>query len=102
MKQKLIKGLFLGIVLLGASSVASAQIYVKIRPVVPVVVRTERPSPQHVWVDEDWQEGDGGYRYSGGHWAKPPQDNEEWHQGHWSHRDRGDRWIQGHWGRKHY
>jgi hypothetical protein len=100
MKQKLIKGLFLGIVLFGASSAASAQIYVKIRPVVPVIVRTESPGPDRVWVDEDWREDNGGYTYSGGYWATPPHPGYAWRGGHWSHGRHGDRWRQGGWRRR--
>ena len=102
MKQKLAKVLLLVAVLFSVSSAASAQIYVRIRPVVPIIVRTERPSPDRVWVDEDWQRNDDGdgYRYSGGHWAAPPRDDEDWHQGHWKHNHRGDKWMHGGWGRR--
>jgi len=104
MKQKLAKVLVLVAVLFSVSSAASAQIYVKIRPVVPIVVRSERPSPDRVWVDEDWQRNDAGdgYHYSGGHWAAPPSQGQEWRQGHWRHNRHGDRWVEGGWRRRDY
>ena len=35
-------------------SVHAQAIYVKVRPVVPVVVRPVAPSPNHVWIAEEW------------------------------------------------
>ena len=102
MKQKLAKGLLLVAVLFTVSSVASAQVYVRIRPVVPIVVRSERPSPDRVWVDEDWRENNGGYTYSGGYWGTPPHPGYGWRQGYWRHGNRGDRWMHGGWRRRHY
>jgi hypothetical protein len=54
MKNKSIKFLFPVLIFFNLSS-ASAQIYVKIRPVAPVIVQTPQPSPAHVWIDEDWE-----------------------------------------------
>lgn len=82
---------------LGASYAASAQVYVTIRPKAPVVVRTERPSPKHVWIEEEWREDGHGYKYAGGHWEVPPRDGQRWIPGHWKHEHRGDFWIRGHW-----
>jgi hypothetical protein len=76
---------------------ASAQIYVHIRPVVPVIVRTEAPSPHHVWVREEWRENGGQYEYAGGHWAEPPHEGYRYTEGHWDHSNHGDRWHQGGW-----
>jgi len=80
----------------GMSS-ASAQIYVRIRPIAPIVVRTEQPSPRHVWVGEDWEERDGHYEHIGGHWAEPPRDGYHYNQGHWDHTNKGHRWHEGGW-----
>jgi len=89
------------IIFFSASFSASAQIYVKVRPVIPIVVRTERPSPVHVWIDEEWVEEGGNYRYSGGHWEAPPRPGERWYPGHWNHhRQYGHQWIHGRWGGK--
>ena len=77
---------------------SSAQIYVKIRPVVPVVVVTTRPSPAHIWIGEEWREDGGNYRYSGGFWGTPPHPGDQWYAGHWNHHRRhGDRWVSGSW-----
>jgi hypothetical protein len=56
----------LAVVLTCGAYNSSAQVYVNVRPPRPVVVRTEAPSPRHVWIDEDWRERGGKYEYSGG------------------------------------
>ena len=55
--------LFLALAIAASCSIhqASAQIYVHVRPIAPIVVRTEQPSPRHVWVGEDWRENNGHY-----------------------------------------
>jgi hypothetical protein len=97
MKKILVKSLLLAAIAFGASYTATAQIYVNVRPVAPVVVRTPAPSPRHVWIDEEWREEGHGYKYAGGHWELPPHPGEKWIPGHWAHEGRGDRWIPGHW-----
>ncbi|MDR3678677.1 MAG: hypothetical protein P4L41_01850 [Flavipsychrobacter sp.] len=81
------------------SLTSSAQIYVKVRPTHETVVRTEAPSPRHVWIDEDWRARHGHYEYSGGHWAVPPHDGMVWHAGSWRETPHGHQWRAGHWGR---
>ena len=76
----------------------SAQIYVHIRPIGPVIIRSTQPSPRHIWVNEDWRERDGRYEYSGGHWAEPPHEGSRYREGRWKHDRRGDTWKPGGWG----
>ncbi len=45
MKKKLAQLMLFTIIFFGASFSASAQIYVKVRPVIPIVVRTEMAQP---------------------------------------------------------
>lgn len=71
MKKKLIKLSFLFAILFTVSFSASSQIYVTIRPPVPVIVRPPQPSRVHVWVNEEWEPSGSSYRYSGGHWVPP-------------------------------
>ena len=100
MKKKLVRLLLLVMFVFSISFSASAQIYVKIRPVIPVVVRTERPGPEHVWVNEEWEPNNGAYRYSGGHWEAPPHPGYRYREGHWKHNGRrGDKWVRGNWRR---
>jgi len=95
--KKLTNLMVVSAILFGASS-ASAQIYVKIRPVVPVVVATGRPSPGYVWIGEEWTEDGGNYRYAGGYWANPPHPGYKWKKGHWNNRkDHGNQWVRGSW-----
>ena len=89
----------LAIALSGSIYSASAQIYVTVHPNRPTYVRTEAPSRRHVWIDEDWQERNGKYEWSGGHWAEPPQEGFRYKEGHWEHTNHGDRWVPGHWRR---
>ncbi len=98
MKKNLVRLMFLSIIVLFISASASAQIYVRIRPAAPVIVRTEQPSHDHVWIDEEWEPNGSAYRYTGGHWATPPHPGYRWKQGHWKrhHRD-GEEWIAGRW-----
>jgi hypothetical protein len=98
MKKNFIRLMLFFIILAGVSLSASAQIYVRIRPVAPVIVQTERPSSAHVWIGEEWNEEGGNYVYRGGHWATPPHPGYRWYQGHWNHHRRhGDQWIHGSW-----
>jgi hypothetical protein len=96
--KKLAKLLLFSVILFIASLSASAQIYVKIRPVIPVVVRPERPSRAHVWIGEEWNEEGGNYRYAGGYWGIPPHPGDRWYPGHWNHhKEHGDQWVRGGW-----
>ncbi|HXU27493.1 MAG TPA: hypothetical protein VN698_09700 [Bacteroidia bacterium] len=97
MKNKGIKVLFCAIVL-GASVSANAQIYVRVRPVAPVIVMTAQPSPTHVWIGDEWNEDNGTYVYGGGYWGTPPHPGYVYHGGHWNHHaERGDHWTRGEW-----
>jgi len=97
MKKKLIKLLFAGTLLFSLSS-ASAQIYVKVRPVIPIVVATPQPSPDHIWVDEEWEPSGGIYVYGGSHWVSPPHHGYRWQKGYWRrHHGDGEEWVHGHW-----
>jgi len=98
MKKKFVKLLLFSLILFSVSLSASAQIYVKIRPVMPVVVRTERPGPNHVWIGEEWNENNGTYAYAGGYWGNPPNAGDWWEAGHWNHhREYGHQWVRGRW-----
>lgn len=99
MKNKMIRLLLAVIVIFTVSFSASAQIYVKIRPTFRVVQRPQQPSPNHVWIDEDWQPRGRHYRYSGGHWERPPHRGYQRNPGHWQSTRRGNVWVQGTWRR---
>ncbi len=80
------------------SQAASAQVYVRVRPVAPVIVRPAAPSRVHVWIGDEWQVRNGAYAYAGGHWAAPPRAGLVWVPGHWrATRRRGDIWVPGRW-----
>jgi hypothetical protein len=55
-----------------------------------------RPSPNHVWVAEEWVgNGRGGYVYRPGFWTLPPAIHRV--AGYWNKTDRGWVWVPGHW-----
>jgi hypothetical protein len=99
MKNQLLKIAVFSAIVLAVSLSASAQIYVTVRPVVPVVVRPVAPSPAHVWVGEEWEGREGRYVYVGGHWAAPIHPGWIWVPGHWKREPRGEWWVAGHWRR---
>jgi hypothetical protein len=100
MKKNLIKFLFLSVIIFTISFSASAQVYVKIRPAAPVVVRSAQPDKSQVWIDEQWEPNGSTYRYAGGHWASPPHPGYRWKQGHWRrHHKDGEEWVSGSWGK---
>jgi hypothetical protein len=103
MKKKLNRLLILMVILFSVSAAASAQVYVRVHPVAPVVVvRPPQPSPEHVWVDDEWEPTGETYVYTGGHWDRPPHPHYRYHHGYWGHYgNRGDRWHHGRW-RRHY
>ena len=78
---------------------ASAQTYVHNRPHHAEVTRGVAPSPQHVWIDEDWHAKKGKYQFRGGHYAKPPHKGYKYSEGHWDHTPHGDSWKSGNWHR---
>ena len=96
--MKKIKRIFivLALALIGYGS-ANAQLEVRIRPHRPVIVRTERPSPRHVWVNEDWEWRDGNYVSKGGYWVEPPRTGAVWVNGYWKRGHHGWRWVPGSW-----
>ena len=84
--KKLFYGLFMFAFLTlgtGLSSHAQVSVYVKVRPVVPVVVRPVAPSPKHIWIAEEWRPNGATYVYAGGYWAAPPHPGWYWVPGHW-------------------
>ncbi|MCD6013737.1 MAG: hypothetical protein K0Q79_3599 [Flavipsychrobacter sp.] len=77
---------------------ASAQIYVNVQPPRPPVhVRIAAPTPQHVWIEEDWQQRNGKYEANGGRWAQPPHRGDKYKSGHWRQSKRGHSWKEGRW-----
>ena len=80
------------------SAVADAQIYVKIRPPMPVVqVRPPMPTPMHVWVSGDYVNHGGHYEYNEGYWEKPKGNKHRRTEGYWKNSKHGWEWKPGHW-----
>lgn len=97
MKVKLINRFFLAAIFFAVTSSISAQIYVRARPVFPVIVRPPQPSPVHVWINEEWEPSENSYRFTGSHWESPSQRGYYRTNGHWQNNKHGLRWVPGSW-----
>jgi len=115
-----IKATLLFAMLLATGSLVHAQISVGIVIAAPpppraVVVMTERPDPDSVWVGGYWYPVENHYKwhegywtrppYEGAHWVAPRHDGERYHAGYWEG-DRGRVEHNHHWdkedGRDHH
>jgi WXXGXW repeat (2 copies) len=98
MNTRFLKYYVLAFLAIGLSLSAGAQqVYVKVRPTVPVIVRPVAPGPHHVWITEEWRPSGGTYVYAGGYWAAPPNPGWIWIPGHWKRHHYGEYWVPGHW-----
>ena len=97
MKKSVLKLLILVAVVSTFSATAGAQVFIKIRPMAPVIVRPLAPSPRHIWVEGDWVWRGGGYQYKNGYWAVPARRGAIWVPGHWKQKRRGWVWKPGRW-----
>ncbi len=75
----------------------SAQVYVRVRPAVPVYVRATPPGAGYIWIGEDWEWRGGQYIHVGGRWVYPPHPGFVWVPGHWRHTRFGWQWFGGRW-----
>lgn len=100
MKKTFLKALLMFCLVTGFAEIGQAQrIFVKVRPVAPVVVRTVAPSPRHVWAEGEWVWVNNNYVWHAGYWAEPPHPHEIWIAGHWRRAYGGWNWVPGHWRR---
>jgi hypothetical protein len=99
MKKYLVSFVVMIFLFTGYSQSANAQrSYVKDRPRATVVVRTEAPSRNHIWVSDEWNYRDGRYENVPRHWEVPPANRRHWVAGKWrNERGRGNYWNSGHW-----
>ena len=87
--------------LIGAALNVNAQIYVKVRPPAPVVVRPPQPSHVHVWIEPGWQPSGAEYRHVEGRWEVAPGPGMVYYHGYWKHHSKkGYVWINGGWKKK--
>ena len=94
----MLKMITCAILLLAIAISVPAQIYVKIRPHAPIMTRPAPPSKVHVWIGDEWEPNGKEYRYTGGHWDKPPHQGYKWRAGHWRrHHQEGEEWVPGNW-----
>jgi len=96
-KMVLIAVAFIGFALYSEQSTAQ-RIVVNIRPSAPAVVRMAAPSPQHVWIGDEWIIRNGIYVHQPGYWSAPKR-GRVWVSGHWQNSRGGFYWVPGHWAR---
>jgi hypothetical protein len=73
--------ILLTLMLLGAGSMASAQISIRIGPPPrPRVVRVQpaRPGPDYNWIDGYWYPVGHQYKWHAGYWTRPPYAGATW------------------------
>jgi len=102
MRKIISKVIMIFAIALSFSAIADAQVYVKIRPPLPVVkVRPPAPSPAHIWVGGEWtwSRDNSRYDYRDGYWERPKYRNNRWVEGRWKQTRRGWIWVPGHWRR---
>ena len=84
-----------------ATNDLSAQFFVRIRPIAPVVVVPPIPSPRHVWIPGEWRwnRRRGEYIWRQGFYAVP-KPGRVWIEGRWVEGPEGSRWEPGYWRRR--
>ena len=98
MKKKLVKLFMLAAIMVAFAVSADAQIYVQIRPPMPVVqVRPPMPAPRYVWVNGEYVGRGDSYEYHEGYWEKPKGKYKKKNKGYWNHNKKGYYWVPGHW-----
>jgi hypothetical protein len=98
--KKIIRNSALALLFLFACAETKAQMVVKVKPRHEKVVIKKRPpapSPNDVWVDEDWRPEGKTYVWHGGYWAEPPRAEAQWVPGHWRQAPDGWVWVPGQW-----
>jgi len=79
------------------TSNAQVRVYVRTRPVEPVVVRPAPPDRHSVWVSGEWAWRGGRYEYVRPHYERIRPGRHEWVPGHWRRVPGGEAWVPGHW-----
>jgi len=79
----------------------TTEYWVRTEPVAPhvTVTRPAQPSPNAVWIDEDWQynTNTNAYEWHGGHWETPSTPGKKWKKGKWKKGGKGYTWVSGTW-----
>jgi len=72
--------------------------YVSDQPSYIEIEHPPRPSPQHIWIEGDWQwnRQSHNYYHRNGNWIVP-QRNRTYSPGFWQHSPRGNHWRSGRW-----
>src|SRR4051812_20341728 len=103
MMNKLLKSIvaIVAIFLLSCTN-AFPQVYVRIRPVVPVIkVAPPAPHPHWMWIDGSWRwdRRMRQYVWVDGYWVEPVRGH-VWIAGFWRESRRGYVWVPGRWRRR--
>lgn len=93
LKSIMMVGLFATI---ASTSNAQVRVFVRTRPVEPVIVRPAPPDRQSVWIGGEWAWRGGRYEYVRPHYERIRRGH-VWVGGHWKEVRGGSAWVPGHW-----
>ncbi|MEO6992503.1 MAG: hypothetical protein ABI273_02635 [Lacunisphaera sp.] len=74
--------------------------YVALPPPPPrheVVIESQRPSREHVWIKGYYVWRDGRHAWISGHWERPPHPHAVWVEPRWENHPQGHLFISGYW-----
>ncbi len=72
------------------------RIFVKVRPIAPVIERPVAPRPTAIWIEPEWIWRGGRYVYVNGYWAEP-RVGYRYMPGYWRKTRHGEVWVAGVW-----
>lgn len=78
------------------TSNAQVRVFVRTRPVEPVIVRPALPDRESVWIGGEWVWRGGRYEYVRPHYEHIRRGH-VWVGGHWRRVRGGEAWVPGHW-----
>ena len=93
--------LTLALAAFATTAAAHAQVGVYIGRTPPPLryeTRPPVPGPGDSWIDGYYEPWQGGYRWHGGYWGRPPYAGAYWVHPHYDHYDRGWAYHEGYWG----
>jgi hypothetical protein len=72
--------------------------YINAEPTAIITTRPNRPSTNHVWINDSWvwRQRNHNYTPRSGYWARPHR-GRSYNQGSWNKNPKGYRWKSGTW-----
>jgi hypothetical protein len=100
MKHYVVKYLMVtAICFLCSQQIRAQRIYLTEQPKSDVVTHQAAPSPNYVWIEDEWIPKGRTYVHQPGHWVAP-RPHYVWIPGHWVREHRGWYWTKGYWAKE--